>query len=44
MDQGTQQLAANSEETASSSQAVLSQISLLRENIMELAELVEGKK
>lgn len=43
MDKGTQQLAANSEETASSSQAVLSQVAVLDESVEGLNALLKGK-
>ncbi|HIJ78931.1 MAG TPA: hypothetical protein HPP69_06410, partial [Deltaproteobacteria bacterium] len=43
MDSGTQRLAANSEELAAASEAVTSQTMMLRENIVELVQLVEGK-
>lgn len=43
MDNGTQQLAANSEELAAASEAVLGQTSILRDVIIELAEVIEGR-
>ena len=43
MDSGTQRLAANSEELAAASEAVTSQTMMLRDNIIELIHLVEGK-
>ncbi len=43
MDNGTQQLAANSEELAAASEAVLGQTSILRNVIVELAEVIEGR-
>ncbi|EKD58507.1 MAG: hypothetical protein ACD_56C00111G0001 [uncultured bacterium] len=44
MDSGTQQLAASAEELAAASEAVTSQTSILRGNIENLMELVEGEK
>ena len=44
MDDGTQQLAANTQETAAASQAVISQTTLLRGTISNLLQLVEGNK
>ena len=44
MDSGTQQLAANSEELAAASEAVLAQTKVLRQVIVELTELVEGRR
>ncbi|MDH4321279.1 MAG: methyl-accepting chemotaxis protein [Desulfobulbaceae bacterium] len=43
MDTGTQQLAANSEELAAASEAVLGQTMVLRQIIVELTEMVEGQ-
>jgi len=44
MDSGTQQMAANAEELAAASEAVTSQTLMLRDNILMLTNLVEGKK
>ena len=44
MDTGSQQLAATAEELAAVAQAVTSQTMMLRDNIMMLTELVEGRK
>ncbi len=44
MDSGTQSLAANAEELAAASEAVKSQTIMLRDNILSLSQLVEGKK
>lgn len=44
MDSGTQQLAASAEELAAASEAVTSQTAILRGNIENLMELVEGEK
>ncbi|MGV1100984.1 methyl-accepting chemotaxis protein [Thiovibrio sp. JS02] len=44
MDSGTQQMAANAEELAAASEAVTSQTLMLRDNIMMLTQLVEGRK
>jgi len=44
MDTGTQQMAANAEELAAASEAVTSQAIMLRDNILMLTQLVEGKK
>ena len=43
MDSGTQQLAANAEELAAASEAVLGQTSILRDIIVDLDEVVEGR-
>ena len=43
MDSSTQRLAANSEELAAASEAVLAQTKVLRHVIVELTEMVEGK-
>jgi methyl-accepting chemotaxis protein len=43
MDSGTQQLAASAEELAAAAEAVMSQTIMLRENIQNLTELVEGR-
>jgi len=44
MDSGTQALAANAEELAAATEAVMGQILNVRRNIQQLTELVEGKK
>ncbi len=43
MDNATQQLAANSEELAAASEAVLAQMNVLHHIIVELTEMVEGR-